>query len=143
MRDTFEADWHLMESLRPWLEQRGNKLVETRGPERRFQGLVRYKTPTTELVISADRGQWFIEVAPTDRPRSTRFDFEVWSLALGDEPPFFPGPDPENAWQLPPQVAYLRANLGRIERAISALSDETIERLRAATRATAAFPTNE
>jgi hypothetical protein len=123
---TFDEDWRLLRSTREWLANRGYSLAETRGPEGLESGLDRYSGPHLSIMISADRGQWFLEIRP-NRIDAAWANLESWSACLG-EPTLFHDARPTtsdeawaavlaNSWHLGPQLDYLRAHLDDIETA--------------------------
>jgi hypothetical protein len=140
---SFDDDWKLLEATGDWLEERDYALAESRGPEAMSSGLHRYARPQTSILITADRGQWFIEVQP-DQDSGDWFNLENWSVCLGeavsfhDMRPRFSDQDwldgIANSWRLEPQVRYLRAHLDEIEAACEpARLEQTIECLVAQT----------
>jgi hypothetical protein len=94
-----------------------------------------------DILIVADRGQWFVEAGPTAANRS--FTLEVWSACL-DEPVLFLDNRPAltdadrleriaKSWHLTPQVDYLRTHLDDMVAACDPASmTETISRLECA-----------
>jgi hypothetical protein len=130
-----------LEATGDWLEERDYALAESRGPEAMSSGLHRYVRPQTSILITADRGQWFVDVQP-DQDSDDWFTLESWSACLGeavsfhDRRPRLSDQDwlevIANSWRLEPQVQYLRAHLDEIEAACEpARLEQTIECLRA------------
>jgi hypothetical protein len=138
---TFASEWQVAMSIEPWLLERGYELVESRGPEGMAQGLRRYSGLTGDVLVVADRGQWFIDVRPSGAP-SGRYDFGVWSITLGAPVKFHTDEWAlDTSWQLQPQLDYLRSHLAEIEAAcLPERRVTTMEKLLKAQRATEAFP---
>ena len=139
---SFEEDWQLLEATASWLGRRDYQLAEERGPEGMNQGLKRFTGRHLDISIAADRGQWFVDAAPTEMSDSS-FTLEAWSACLG-EPVLFHDNRPRRtdaewteriagSWHLTPQIEYLQAHLSEME-AVCAPSviSETISRLESA-----------
>ena len=151
----FDREWGRLVAARPWLRERGYRLVETRGPEGMDQGFDIYRGPRLELSITADRSQWYVEIAPApegfDTPGTNSFDLESWSACLG-APVLFHDTRPtdseaawleviQNSWWLEPQLDFLQSHLGEIERACEeGRVRATLDCLTAARDRTAPFP---
>lgn len=130
----FDRDWELLVASRTWLQQRGYRLIESRGPEGMEQGFDLYAGDRLGIRLSADRGQWFLDVRPgSGRPDALDwegwFTLEAWSGCLGARVLFHDSrrrlTDADwvevlaNSWWLEPQLDYLRDHLGQIEDACS------------------------
>ena len=131
----FEEEWRLLVEVRSWLSDRGYRLIDSRGPEGMDQGFDVYVGAAIGIRIIADRSQWFVEVhcsagAVDAYGYRDWFNLECWSTCLGSEVIFHdPGKAGSaernpvtsamiaNSWWLRPQLDYLRAQLGEIERA--------------------------
>jgi hypothetical protein len=151
----FEQEWDELVAARTWLDDRGLRLTESRGPEGMDQGFDVYAGDRLGLKILADRSQWFVEVRPgtegIDAGASDEwFTLEAWSVCLG-APVLFHDPRPgrmedwaavlANSWWLEPQLDYLREHFDQIEGACSAEHVEaTIACLSTAQRGLSAFP---
>jgi hypothetical protein len=131
---SFDRDWQQLEASRPWFLDRGYRLTDARGPEGMEQGLNAYEGVWLSIRLSADRGQWFVEISPgTGAPVASGsvgwYSLEAWSKCLGS-PVLFHDTRPRsteadwtevvaNSWWLEPQLNYLRDHLAEIERACS------------------------
>jgi hypothetical protein len=123
------------------------------------QGFNVYADDRLGIRITADRGQWFVEVHPGAEKvdvvgSKDWFTLEAWSSCLGtpvlfhDARPTLTGDDwaivLANSWWLEPQLDYLRDHLARIQQACS---PERVEAtgvcLSEAKRAPSAFPSRE
>lgn len=128
----FDHDWQLLVAARTWLRDRGNRLLDSRGPEGMEQGFDVYSGDQLGIRIVADRGQWFLEVHPGADGLDAAgwegwFTLEAWSACLGEPLAFhdtratFTDEDRAavlaNSWWLQPQLDYLQDHLTEIERA--------------------------
>jgi hypothetical protein len=146
----------MLVASRTWLQERGYRLIESRGPEAMDQGFDFYAGDLLSIRLTADRSQWFVEVRPgPDEPDAFGwegwFTLEAWSDCLG-VPVLFHDNRPKltdddrievlaNSWWLQPQLDYLRDNLSEIEQASSREHiEEKRKRLSAAQRQLSASP---
>jgi hypothetical protein len=153
----FEEEWELLVEARGWLSDRGYRLIDSRGPEGMDQGFDVYVGKVIGIRIVADRSQWFVEVRPSAEAGDAFgyrdwFDLECWSTCLGSETLFHdpgkavraernPYEAMANSWWLRPQLDYLRAHLGDIERAcLPDVVEHTRSCLLDARRRNAPFP---
>jgi hypothetical protein len=151
----FDDEWRLLIESRLWLQSRGYRLFDSRGPEGMNQGFDAHAGTMCSIRITADRGQWFVEIRPGASHQSAKgsehwFNLEVWSRCLGHPLLFHEDPtgttDKEvghslnNSWWLEPQLRFLRDRLSEIESACSTEQlTSTIECLRTARRALSPF----
>jgi hypothetical protein len=129
----FDSEWDLLVRSRGWFEERGYRLTDSMGPGMQ-QGLYLYSGERIAVRLTADRGQWLVEVRPgaAERgavPSEDWFDVEAWSDCLGHlvlfhaREPAVTDADRAGAlaasWLLEPQLDYLRTHLGDIEKSCS------------------------
>ena len=120
----FSQDVRLLKNLGLTLARRGYVIEEPwrRGPM--SSGTMSLANPVASVRMTADRGQWFIEIRPSNGGLKW-FDLEQWSACLG-EPVLFHKTDRSlqtedvaaalaASWHLPPQVSWLERHLDVIE----------------------------
>lgn len=154
----FDQEWELLVDARTWLRDRGQRLLDSRGPEGMDQGFDVYTGDRLGIRIIADRSQWFVEVRPEAEAVVAVgwegwFNLEAWDTCLG-APATFHDTRPTltdedwatvlaNSWWLQPQLDYLRDHLAEIELACHPDRVKgTLACLLEAQRRLSAFPTS-
>lgn len=155
----FDREWEMLVASRTWLGERGYRLIESSGPGGMEQGFDLYAGERLGIRLSADRGQWLVELhtgpgGPDAVGWEGWFNLEAWSQCLGglvlfhDKRPALSDRDRAevlaNSWWLEPQLDYLRAHLDQIEaRCLPETIEATRECLSGAQRELAASPPGE
>ena len=122
----FSRDVRLLESLQSALAGRGYRVDEPWRQGRMASGWISMASPVAHVRVTADRGQWFVEIGPVD-DAMIWFDLEQWSACLGAPVSFHTTArslETEDvaaalgaSWRLQPQVSWLERHLDVIEAA--------------------------